>query len=61
VAAAIHSGLFSGARLKNMGTELILVVVIVSPVVFCAGALLWSSEQWLQGFVEMAGSLGRPM
>jgi hypothetical protein len=44
-----------------METELFFGVVIVSPLVFSAAALLWASEEWLQGFVEMAHSLGRPM
>ncbi len=42
-----------------MGTELTLVIVIVSPLVISAAALLWASDEWLQGFVEMARSLGR--
>ena len=44
-----------------MGTEITLVIVIVSPLVISAAALLWASDEWLQGFVEMARSLGRPM
>jgi hypothetical protein len=32
-----------------MGTEMILVIVIVSPVVFSAAVLRWASEEWLQG------------
>jgi len=42
-----------------MGTELILGLVIVSPVVFSAAALLWASEEWLHAFVVLARSLGR--
>jgi hypothetical protein len=44
-----------------MGTELILGVVIVSPVVFSVAALRWAPEEWLQAFVEVARSLGRPL
>jgi hypothetical protein len=44
-----------------MGTELILGVVIVSPLVFCAVALRWVPEEWLHAFVVLARSLGRPM
>jgi hypothetical protein len=44
-----------------MGTELILGAVIVSPLVFCAVALRWASEEWLRAFVILARSLGRPM
>jgi len=59
VAEAPGSRLFSGARVENMGTELILGLVIVSPVVFSAAALLWASEEWLHAFVVLARSLGR--
>jgi len=59
VAEVPCSRLFSGARVENMGTELILGVVIVSPLVFSAGALLWGSEEWLRAFVILARSLGR--
>jgi hypothetical protein len=61
VAAAHRSRLFSGARVKNMGTEIILAIVIVSPVVFSAAVLLWASEEWLHAFGVLARSLGRPM
>jgi hypothetical protein len=44
-----------------MGTEIILGVVMVVPVVFSAAALLWAPEEWLQGFVILARSLGRPL
>ena len=44
-----------------MGTEMILGVVIVSTIVFSAAALLWAPEDWLQAFVILARSLGRPM
>ncbi|MGA2984507.1 MAG: hypothetical protein ABSG32_11870 [Terriglobia bacterium] len=44
-----------------MGTELIVVIVIVSPLVFSAVAWRWASEEWLQAFVILARSLGRPM
>jgi len=44
-----------------MGIELILGIVIVSPVVFSAVALRWAPEEWLQAFVVLARSLGRPM
>jgi hypothetical protein len=40
---------------------MILGIVIVSPLVFCAVVLRWASEAWLEGFVEMARSLGRPL
>jgi hypothetical protein len=42
-----------------MGTEIILGVVIVIPLVFAAVALRWTSEDWLQSFVILARSLGR--
>jgi hypothetical protein len=42
-----------------MDTEIILGVVIVSPVAFCAAALLWAPKNWLQAFVILARSLGR--
>jgi hypothetical protein len=61
VVAAPHSRLFSSARVKNMGTEMIVGVVIVSPVIFSAAALLWAPEEWLRAFVILARSLGRPM
>jgi hypothetical protein len=61
VAAANRPRLFSGARVKNMGTELILGVVIVSPLVLSAVLLLWAREEWLHAFVILARSLGRPM
>jgi len=44
-----------------MGNALSLVIVFVSPLVFSAAALLWAPEKWLQGFVETARSLGRPL
>ena len=44
-----------------MGTEMILAVVIVSPVVFSVVLLRWTSEEWLEAFVVLARSLGRPM
>ena len=44
-----------------MGTELTLLIVIVSPLVISAAALRWASEEWLRGFVILARSLGRPM
>ena len=44
-----------------MGTKLILGIVIVSPVVFSAAALLWAPEEWLHAFVILARSLGRPI
>jgi hypothetical protein len=44
-----------------MGTEMILGVVMVIPVVFCTGALLWAPEEWLHAFVILARSLARPM
>ena len=44
-----------------MGTEIILGVVVVSPLVFSAAVLRWTSEEWLQAFVILARSLGRPM
>jgi hypothetical protein len=44
-----------------MGTELIPAAVILSPVVLSAAASRWVPEEWLQVFVEMARSLGRPM
>jgi hypothetical protein len=44
-----------------MGTELTLVVVIASTLILSVAALCWASDEWLQGFIEMARSLGRPM
>jgi len=44
-----------------MGIELMLGVVIVSPVVFSVVALRWAPEEWLQAFVILARPLGRPM
>jgi hypothetical protein len=44
-----------------MGNEIILAIVIVSPVVFCLAVLLWASEEWLHAFGVLARSLGRPM
>jgi hypothetical protein len=44
-----------------MGIGMILGIVIISPVVISAVVLRWASEAWLQGFVEMARSLGRPL
>jgi hypothetical protein len=44
-----------------METGMILAVVIVSPVVFSAAALLWAPEEWLQAFAVWARSLGRLM
>jgi hypothetical protein len=44
-----------------MGTELILGFVIISPVVFIVAALRWAPGEWLQAFVEIARSLGRPL
>ena len=61
IAAGHGSRLFFGARVKNMGTGMILGIVLVSPVVFSVAMLLCASEEWLQGFVELARSLGRPM
>lgn len=59
VAAHLLHALSSGARVKNMGIEIILGFVMASPVVLFAAALLWAPEEWLQGFVEVARSLGR--
>ncbi|MGA3324440.1 MAG: hypothetical protein ABSF45_08195 [Terriglobia bacterium] len=42
-----------------MGNELILGVVIVSPVVLSAAVLRWAPEEWLHAFVILARSLGR--
>lgn len=61
VAAGPRSRLFSGARVEKMGTEMILGVIIVSPVLFIAAASRWASEEWLRAFVILARSLGRPM
>lgn len=44
-----------------METDLILGIVIVSPVVFSMVAFRWMSEEWLRAFVIVARSLGRPM
>jgi len=44
-----------------MRTEMILGIVIVSPVIFSAVALRWASEEWLHAFVVLARSLGRPI
>ena len=51
VAAAVRDRLFSRARVKNMGTELILGVVIVSPMVLIAAVLPWAPEEWRHAFV----------
>jgi hypothetical protein len=61
VAAASRSRLFSSARVENMGTEMILGVVIVSPVALSAAALLWAPDEWLHAFVILARSLARSM
>jgi hypothetical protein len=60
VAVAPYSRLFSGARVENMGTEMILGVVM-SLVVFSVAALLWAPEERLHAFVILARSLGRPI
>ena len=44
-----------------MGTEMILGVVIVSPVALSAAALLWAPDEWLHAFVILARSLARSM
>jgi hypothetical protein len=44
-----------------MGTGMILGVVMVIPLVFSAGALRWLPGEWLDGFVILARSLGRPI
>jgi hypothetical protein len=44
-----------------MGSEVVLGVVIVSPLVFSAVVLRWPSEEWLRAFVILARSLGRPI
>jgi hypothetical protein len=44
-----------------MGTEMILGVVIVSPVIFSAVPWRWASEEWLHAFVVLARSLARPI
>jgi hypothetical protein len=44
-----------------METEIILGVVMVSPLVFSAVALRWGSEAWLYAFVILARCLGRVM
>lgn len=44
-----------------MGTEMMMAVVIASPVVLSAAALRWAPEEWLQAFVEMARTMGRPL
>jgi hypothetical protein len=44
-----------------MGTEFIVGVVIVSLAVLNVAALRWAPEEWLQGFVILARSLGRPL
>ncbi|HXW14722.1 MAG TPA: hypothetical protein VEN79_09455 [Terriglobia bacterium] len=44
-----------------MESALILGVVIVSSLVFSAAALLWAPQERLQGFVEIARALGRPI
>ena len=61
VAAAPRSRLFSGARVKNMGTEMIPGTVIVSVVVLSAAALVWAPEDWLRALEILARSLGRPI
>ena len=61
VAAVRPSRLFSCARVKNMGTGMIVGVVIVSPVVLSIAILLGASEDWLHRFAELVRSLGRPM
>jgi len=42
-----------------MGTEIILGVVMVVPLVFGAVVWRWTSEDWLQASVILARSLGR--
>jgi hypothetical protein len=44
-----------------MGSGMILGMVIVIPLVFCAAVLLMASDKWLKDFAELARSLGRPM
>jgi hypothetical protein len=59
VAARLGPPLFFSARVKNMGAEMVLGVVIVVPLVFGAVVWRWTSEEWLQAFVILARSLGR--
>ena len=44
-----------------MGTAMILGIVMAGPVVFGVAVLRWASEEWRQGFVEVARLLGRPL
>jgi len=59
VAEAPGSRVCSSARVKNMGAEMVLGIVIVIPLVFSAVVSRWTSEDWLQAFVILARSLGR--
>ena len=61
VALGRRSRLSSGARMKKMGTEIILGVVIVGPAAIIAVASRWTSEDWLRSFAIVARSLWRPM
>lgn len=61
VAAVPCSRVFSVARLKSMGTEFILSILIVIPAVVSVAIFRWASEEWLRGFAILARSWGRLM